>query len=400
MWAALLAVAMTSFSLVTAEFLPSGLLTLIASDLGITPGAAAQMVTVTAIVGFIVAPLVGVMTPGVDRRTLLVWLAVAAAVSDLIVAMAPNLVLLLISRILLGAALSGFWAMSLTVAAHITGADRVAKGMMLVNGGTTLATVLGVPVGIWLASLMNWRAAFIGIAALTIVTSLAVRMLLPRVPAQSGVSLGALGSTLRVRGVAPALIGHVLVVMGHMAAYALIRLALERVPSIDASGVALLLVLFGIGGFVGNLVFGMLADKNLAILRFLVPALTTSSIAIVALMSSSQLVIAVAVVVWGAGFGGWLVVINTWASHEIPQRLESGGGLIVAGFQLAIALGAAIGGIIVDNAGVTPALLFAATAAAVGTLLFGFAPSANSRPGADRIATPSASAPCAAGTHG
>nr|WP_223170422.1 MFS transporter [Microbacterium sp. NIBRBAC000506063] len=91
-----------SFLLVTAEFLPNGMLIEIADDLSVTPGQAGQMVTVTALVGLVVAPTVGLIFPRLDRRALLVWMALAAAASNLLVSVAPNLVLVLLARFLLG----------------------------------------------------------------------------------------------------------------------------------------------------------------------------------------------------------------------------------------------------------------------------------------------------------
>ncbi|HUG51512.1 MAG TPA: MFS transporter, partial [Terrimesophilobacter sp.] len=118
-YAALLVMMAMSFLLVSAEFLPNGMLTEIAGELGVTPGQAGQLVTVTALAGLVVAPTVGLALPRLDRRTLLVWMAVLAAVSNLVVAIAPSLPLMLLARVLLGAALSGFWTMSITVAARI-----------------------------------------------------------------------------------------------------------------------------------------------------------------------------------------------------------------------------------------------------------------------------------------
>lgn len=383
-WAGLGAMALTSLSLVSAEFLPGGLLTAMAADLGVTPGQAGQTVTVTALVGFVVAPLIGVMTPGVDRRTLLVVLAVGAALSNVIVAIAPTLWLLLLARLLLGAALSGFWSMSLTVAARIGGPGRVARSMTVVNAGTTLATVAGVPIGVVLSSLVGWRAAFVGVAVITVVTAIALRTLLPAVPAERGASLRVLWQTLLARGMRGGLAGHVLIVLGHMAAYAFIRVALERVPSIDAAGVAGLLLVFGAGGFVGNLVIGAIADRHLGPLRLLVPGAMAASILAVALWPGQLSLVVTATAVWGGTFGGWLVVINTWAGRIMPHRLEASGGLVVAGFQLAIALGAAVGGLLVDTAGVRIELLAAVGAVVVGGVLFGTAPS---RPASGGAAT-------------
>lgn len=138
----LIVVMMMSFLLVTAEFLPNGVLTEMAASLGVTPGQAGQTVTVTALVGLLVAPTIGLIFPRLDRRSLLVWMALAAAVSNLIVAISPNLVIVLLARFLLGAAISAFWSMSITVAARIAGPERLGRAVMFTAAGTSLATVM------------------------------------------------------------------------------------------------------------------------------------------------------------------------------------------------------------------------------------------------------------------
>src|SRR5690606_34712902 len=106
-YAALLTMMAMSFLLVSAEFLPNGVLTEIAAQLGVTAGQAGQLVTVTALAGLVVAPTVGLALPRLDRRTLLVWMAVLAAVSNPVVAIAPGLPRVRVARGLGGAALRG-----------------------------------------------------------------------------------------------------------------------------------------------------------------------------------------------------------------------------------------------------------------------------------------------------
>lgn len=368
-WAGLLAMMMTSFALVTAEFLPGSLLTDLARDLQISEGLAGQTVTVTALVGFVVAPTIALMFPRLDRRKLLVALALTAALSNVLVAVLPSFPLILMARFLLGAALSGFWAMSLSVAAKIAGPEHVGRAMMVVNSGTTLATVAGVPLGVLLSNAMSWQSVFVVVAGVTVLAAVLLWLFVPSVPATEGVSFKTLGDTLRRPGVTQGLIGHVLVIAGHIIAYTFIRLSFERVDDGSGETVALLLLLFGVGGFVGNLVLGMLADRYLGLLRLLVPLMTATSIAIVITFTSIPALM-VGAVLWGAGFGGWLVVLNTWLARIIPDRLEAGAGLAVAGFQLAIATGAGIGGLLVDSVGVVPAFYTAVGIVSVGAALF------------------------------
>ncbi|MEJ1922893.1 MFS transporter [Microbacterium sp. KHB019] len=370
-YGALIVVMMLSFLLVTAEFLPNGMLTGMADGLGVTPGQAGQTVTVTALVGLIVAPTVGMVFPRLDRRSLLVWMALAAAASNLIVAIAPNLILVLLARFLLGAALSTFWSMSITVAVRIAGPERLGRAVMFTSAGTSLATVAGVPVGVMLSELMDWRAVFALAGIVTGLLAIALRTMLPPVPAAQVSSFGLLLDTIRRPGVGLGLAGHVLVVLGHFLAYTYIRLALERMPDVDGGTIVLLLALFGIGGLVGNLTIGLIVDRTFRLFAVLAPAVIAVTVAATILLSGSVFGVGIAVFVWGFFFASWLIVVNTWVGHRMPDRLEAGGSLVVVGFQAAIMIAAGVGGILVDSIGVEPSYGLGAAALVVGAVLFG-----------------------------
>lgn len=360
-----------SFLLVTAEFLPNGVLTEMAAGLNVTPGQAGQTVTVTALVGLIVAPTVGMVFPRADRRSLLVWMAVAAAASNLIVAIAPNLILILLARFLLGAAISTFWSMSITVAVRIAGPDRLGRAVMFTSAGASLATVAGVPVGVLLSEVLDWRAVFALTGIVTGLLAIALRMLLPRVPAAQVSSFRLLLDTMRRPGIGLGLVGHVLVVLGHFLAYTYIRVALERLPEIDAGTIVMLLALFGIGGLIGNLTIGVIIDRSFRFFAVLAPAVIAAGVAATILLSGSVLGVGIAVFVWGFFFASWLIVVNTWVGHRMPDRLEAGGSLIVVGFQGAIMVAAGVGGILVDSIGVEPSYALGAAALIAGAVLFG-----------------------------
>jgi predicted MFS family arabinose efflux permease len=370
-YGALVVVMLLSFLLVTAEFLPNGMLTEMADGLGVTPGQAGQTVTVTALVGLIVAPTVGMVFPRLDRRSLLVWMALAAAASNLIVAIAPNLILVLLARFLLGAALSTFWSMSITVAARIAGPERLGRAVMFTSAGTSLATVAGVPVGVMLSELMDWRAVFALAGVITGLLAIALRTLLPPVPAAQASSFRVLLDTMRRPGVGLGLAGHVLVVLGHFLAYTYIRLALERMPDVDAAAIVVLLALFGIGGLAGNLSIGLIIDRSFRFFAVLAPAVISVTVAATILLSGSVIGVGIAVFVWGFFFASWLIVVNTWVGHRMPDRLEAGGSLVVVGFQAAIMVAAGVGGILVDSLGVEPSYILGAAALVAGAVLFG-----------------------------
>lgn len=367
----LVVVMLLSFLLVTAEFLPNGVLTEMAAALGVTPGQAGQTVTVTALAGLLFAPTVGLLLPRLDRRSLLVAAASAAAISSLVVAIAPSLPAILIARFLLGAAISAFWSMSITVAARLSSPDRIGRAMMFGSAGLSLATVAGVPIGVALSEALDWRLAFLLIAVATALVGVAVRVVLPPVPPAAASSLRILGDTLRRPGVLGGMAGHVLVVLGHFLAYTYVRLSLERIPDVTAGTIVLLLALFGVGGFVGNIAVGMIVDRAFARLAVIGPLAIALAIAAVALLPGAFAAVAAAVLVWGFFFSSWLIIVNTWVGHFMPDRLEAGGSLVVTGFQLAITIAAGAGGILVDAAGVFAADAIGIALLIIGAVLFG-----------------------------
>lgn len=367
----LIVLMLMGFLLVTAEFLPNGVLTEMAEALGVTPGQAGQTVTVTALVGLVVAPTVGLIFPRLDRRSLLVWMALAAAVSNLVVAIAPNLLIVLLARFLLGAAISAFWAMSITVAVRLAGPEHLGRGVMFTSAGVSLATVAGVPLGVLLSEVVNWQAVFAIAGVLMVLLAVALRFVLPPVPAEQASSIRLLVDTLRRPGIGLGMLGHVLVVLGHFLAYTYVRLALESIPGVDASTIVILLALFGVGGLAGNLSIGLIIDRRFAFFSVFAPLVIAVSVLSMILLAGTVVGVGVIVLVWGFFFSSWLLVANTWVGHRMPDRLEAGGSLVVVGFQGAITLAAGVGGLLVDTLSIQLVYVIGAVVLLLGAILFG-----------------------------
>ncbi len=365
-WPALVAMFLGSFSLVTAEFLPPGVLTTVAADLRVPEGVVGLAVSVTALTALPAALGLGALFPRTDRRMLLVILTAGAAVSNIAVAVAPNIGLLLIARLLLGVAVGGYWSMALVIASQLVPAARLGRAMMIVNAGTTVATVAGVPLGVLLSTFAGWRVVFVVAAGLTVAAAVAVRLVLPPIAPAPGVGVAAMAGALRAPGVALGLVSVVAVIGGHFAGYTYVRPALAELMGAGTAVIPVLLALFGIGGLVGNFVLGALADRRLGVLLPAVPAVIgLSLLAIIASAAVTPLGY-VAVVLWGAAFGGILNVVQVWVSRLLPDRVEAGSGLVVAAFQLAIILGSAVGGRGVDSIGPLATYVTAAAAAVLG----------------------------------
>jgi len=368
-WPGVIALMVAIFTLVTSEFLPASLLPLMASDFGITEGVAGQVVTATALIGMIAGPAMGPLFPNLDRKRLLVGLLVLALLSNVLTAVAPSYAIVVVARLVLGIAIAGTWSMALAVSSHLVPADKLGRAMSVVNIGVAGATVAAVPLGALVSSFAGWRAVFWAVAAATALAIVLFVVLMPSVPARASGGLRTLVDVLRSRVVLFGLIGLAVLVAGHFGSYTFIRTAAEGVSGLTPASIAVLLAVYGVGGLVGNVLSGLVADRHLGLALVSVPVLVAAGIVLFSLSTGSPFLVFVAVALWGLGFGAVPTTSQTWISRAEPHRVEAAGGLVVATFQLAIALGAALGGVLLDTTSVQTVFLAGGVAVVLGGAL-------------------------------
>lgn len=368
-WAGVVSLSVGVFALVTSEFLPASLLSRIAGDLGVSEGVAGQSVSVTAIVAAVSGLILPVLLSRVDRRHLMIALATVAALSNVLVALTPDYPVLLIARVLLGITIGGFWSLAISMTARLVPASRLGLGLTIVNVGVSVATVAAVPAGTLLGELWGWRAVFFVAAGVGVVAIILQVAALPSIRAERSTGFRPLFQTLRSRLILLCLLAMALMGAGHFAGFTYIRPAATSIGGLAPDQLALLLLVYGVGVVSGNLIAGPLADRVLRFAVFVFPLVFGVAMVLFALLGGNTAVVFVAAVLWGAGFGALPVVISTWLARADPERLESVGGLQTAVFQVAIALGAFIGGLLVDGAGVQTALVAGGVAAVAGSVV-------------------------------
>lgn len=370
-WLAVASLGLGVFTLVAGEFLPASLLSVIAADLRVTEGLAGQAVTATALMGAITGLTLTSVFPRMDRRRLLLGLAAASVLSNLLVAVAPNVVVLLAARLLFGIAVAGFWSMALAVTAQLVPLSKLGRAMTVINTGVSIATVAAVPLGTLLGELWGWRWVFVAAAGVGVLVMVAQAVLLPAIAPSPGAGIRTIFDTARSRIIAIGLVALLLIPGGHFMGFTYLRPGVERASDLDATGLSMLLLLFGVAGFIGNLVSGPLADRRLRVAVVLFPVVLGLSMLAFAITAGALWATIIAVATWGFAFGGVPTIVQTWFARARPDRLEAIGGLVVTMFQVAIASGAAIGGLIVDGADVRIVFMVGGTAALVGGVLLG-----------------------------
>jgi DHA1 family purine ribonucleoside efflux pump-like MFS transporter len=365
-WAAIVSLSLGVFGLVTAEFLPASLLTRIADDLQISDGSAGQAVTATAVVAAVAGPVIVIGTGRMDRRAVMWGLSLLLVLSNLLAAIAWNLPLLLLARTVLGVALGGFWSLAAAVALRLVPMDKMPRAMSIVFTGVSVATVCAAPLGAYLGEIWGWRATFLLTAAIGGVALVVQLLTIPRLPAVDAPGLGTMLLVLRRRSIRLGLIVVLLAVSGHFAGFTYVRPFLEQVPKLSITLISSVLLAFGIGGFFGNLVGGFITAKSTrAGVAFASLLLGASGLALVAFGDQPNLA-AIATALWGFAFGAFPVGVQTWTTRAATDHAESAGALLLIAFQVAIASGAIIGGLLVDGWGPQGAILYCGILALAG----------------------------------
>ncbi|SMF04110.1 MFS transporter [Streptomyces sp. Amel2xC10] len=371
-WTAVLALAGATFSVVTTEMLPVGLLTPLGDGLGVSAGTAGLALTLPGLVAAVAAPLLPAAVRRADRRRVLVGLSLLLAAADLLSALAPGMAALLVARALVGVCIGGVWTVAAGLAVRLVPAASVGRATAVVFSGIAVASVLGVPAGTVLGATAGWRWAFAGLAVLAVAVAAALALALPPLPAEHTVGTGELRRVAALPGVRRGLAVVGLLVTGHFAAYTYVRPVLERVPGLGAGSGAgaagTLLLGYGVAGVVGTLAAGPAAARGPRRTVCVVAAGVTAVVALLVPAGGSLGASALLLVLWGFVYGGVAVSAQTWLTAAAPRAPEAVSALIAAVFNTAIALGAFTGGRTADTAGATGVLWLGAGLALLSVL--------------------------------
>ncbi|MEV8553506.1 MFS transporter [Streptomyces glaucescens] len=364
---AVIAVAGATFTVVTSEMLPVGLLTPIGGALRVTEGTAGLTLTVTGLVAAVSAPLLTPALGRFDRRPVLCGLMAVIVAGNLLAAWSPHFAVMVAARVLVGLGMGGVWAVAAGLAVRLVPGRSVGAATSLIFSGVAVASVLGVPAGTYVGELAGWRAAFLGAAALALVVLVALAVLLPKLPADQEVRFG---GVLRAGGdarVATGLGVVALLVTGHFAAYTYVRPALEEISGASTPVIGTLLLVYGVAGVAGNFACGAGASRSPRGVLAVISLVLAATVGLVPLIGGSVLTATALLAVWGLSYGGLSVSAQTWLLAAAPEAREAVSALFVGVFNGSIALGAFSGGLAADGAGVE-AVMYLGAALAVGAL--------------------------------
>jgi MFS transporter, DHA1 family, inner membrane transport protein len=365
---AIYALTIGAFGIGTTEFVIMGLLLQLATDLQVSVPTAGLLISGYALGVFVGAPLLTAALSSVPRKTALLALMVIFTLGNLACALAPNYTVLMIARVITSLAHGTFFGVGAVVATSVVPPDRKAAALSTMFTGLTVATLLGVPAGSWLGLHFGWRSTFWAVCIIGLIAMAVIAAFVSAREAGCGSNVS-LREELGVLGrlhVALGLIATVFGFAGVFAVFTFVQPMLTEVTGFDEKSVSAILLMFGVGMILGNLIGGRMTDR--APVRMLLGSLAALALVLVlmgfAMGHRSTAVLFVGLL--GAGAFSTVAPLQLRVLNKAEgsgQNMAS--SLNIAAFNLGNALGAWLGGVVIDHG---PGLARIPWVAAVTTL--------------------------------
>ncbi|CRM02320.1 MFS transporter [Pseudomonas sp. 24 R 17] len=366
----LVALAVGAFGIGVTEFAPMGMLPNIAQDLGVSIPAAGLLVSAYALGVLLGAPLMTLTTGKIPRRSLLIGLMAIFTLGNVMSALATGYYDLLFARVVTSLNHGAFFGVGSIVAASVVAPDKRGGAVAAMFTGLTLATIGGVPLATWFGELLGWRTAFWGISGLGVVTMAALWFALPNLPLAK--SEGVLAE-IKVLGRGPVLAALALTVVGSSAMFTVFTYIVPILSSETHASTAFItgmLVLFGVGLTLGNMWGGKSADRSID--RTLIVSLSVLILVLLAftILMRWPVPAAMSILIWGIASFAVVPPLQMRVMEAAKGAPNLASAVNIGAFNLGNAIGAAVGGAVI-NAGLGyPAISLAGAAmAGLGLLM-------------------------------
>ncbi|KDN98361.1 MULTISPECIES: MFS transporter [Pseudomonas] len=348
----ILLLAAAGFTVLTTEFVIVGLLPGIARDLEVSVSQAGLLVTLFAFTVACFGPFLTAWAARFERKRLFVGILLVFAASNALAAIADNLYVMGVARLIPALGLPVFWALASETAVDIVGPAYAGRAISKISFGVVCATVFGIPVGTLIGDALGWRAAFAVLALLALAKALLLYVYLPRTPRHNQATslLGQFG-ILRSRLLQGHVLLSVLVFSGMFTAYTYLADMLERLAGFDGALVGWCLMGFGAVGLIGNSLGGRAVDRHP--LKASAAFCALMMVGMIAVVPAIHTVygLGLALGIWGMTQAALFLVSHVRLIKAAPQAPAFAASLNIAGANLGIGLGAVIGGRVIDTLG-------------------------------------------------
>jgi predicted MFS family arabinose efflux permease len=387
----LLILALSAFASVTTEMLPVGLLPAIGKTFGTGESTTGLLVSLYAVMVATLAIPLTLATSRISRKRLLLAAMSCYAVSNLISALAPSFAVLAAGRAIGGVTHALFFSVFIGYAARLVPPGQTGRALALASAGVSAGFILGVPLATALGNAAGWRVSFAALAALAIVVLALIAAVLPDVRTQADEHRPVPG---RRRQMAAVIGSNTLTFLGHYTLYTYVSLLLLR-SGASSTAVGPILLVFGVFGLIGLLTAGPRLDRYPRNSALVVLAIMAAGIAAAGASVPVLALVVLAGAVWNGAFGPAPSLYQAAAVRTRTTSPEIAGAWINATCNIGIAVGAAMGGVVLERAGIRDVAWLAAALVVSGLMIAALARRAF--PGAPRAGSPPAAASPAGG---
>lgn len=342
--------AVISFLVGTSEFIIAGILDKVAEDAGVSVSAAGQLITVFSLAYAFGTPILMAATARMERRKLLIYALAVFAAGNGIAVLLPGFGFLMASRVVLALSTGVFVVTALTVAAKLAPPEKQGSAIATLVMGFSTALIIGVPIGRVAAAAYDWKFIFAGIGLLGLVSILLILFTIPRTDGEEPVPIGKQLALLKQPKIVVALLVTFFWIGGYSIANTYLSPFLLNVSGLSEQGVSAGLFAFGIASLIGSKLGGFSTDKWGAP-RTLVIGMLFHAVALVLLSLAGQSAAIVFPLLMLWSFSAWSSG-PTQQYNLISLAPEASGimlSLNTSMLQLAMAAGAGLGGVVVEQ---------------------------------------------------
>ena len=351
-WLPVISLTLSTFIFNTSEFIPIGLLTSIADDFAITESKAGLLITIYAwVVALASLPLMMAFAKTENKKLMLSLVALFTA-SHILSGFSNSYVMLMISRIGVACSHAVFWSIVTPLAVHVAPEGHRSTALSMIITGSSIAMIVGLPLGRAVGLMVGWRVTFLLIAILSAIVLCLLAAFLPKVPSDNNISLKTLPTLVSTPALLCIFVMTALTITGHFTAYSYIEPFLGQAAGFTNGEITMVLSAFGVIGIIVSVLFSKYYDRHqFAFLRVAVLGICICTL-LLGISSENSFIMVCTCLLWGLSINCFNISLQSCIIEYSPFGTAIAMSIYSGIYNVGIGAGALVGGIVCSHIGI------------------------------------------------